>query len=354
LKKQPLVVQTLYAELMEQMLALEAQRSIGNLQGCFTSKKIKGEEFVYFQHSDPGGRKRQTYIGKKGPVIDRVVSRFISQRDAVKEDQDEILRMSAMLRSSGAMTTDASACRVLKAFAESGLFRMGAVLVGTYAFIVTGNLLGVKWGHSALRTQDVDIAGERRIDIAFPQLKADVPRVLEQLEMGFLPVPAFKAGEASTSFKVRGKSLRVDFLTSATRPRDRGPVPIPRFGVAAQPLMFLDFLMENTEYGVAIDGGSVLVQVPAPARLALHKLLVSGERGIAAHAKTEKDLLQSSQLILILAEERPGDLILAWEDAVSRGKGWRRRLDSAMAVLKKHNPEAHSLLSNTVSGSQDG
>lgn len=125
MEKQPLVVQTLYAELMEQMLTLEAQRSIGNLQGCFTSKKIKGEEFIYFQHSDPGGRKRQTYIGKKGPVIDRVLSRFISQRDAVKEDQAEILRMSAMLRSSGAMTTDASTSRVLKAFAECGLFRMG-------------------------------------------------------------------------------------------------------------------------------------------------------------------------------------------------------------------------------------
>lgn len=200
----------------------------------------------------------------------------------------------------------------------------------------------------------MDIAGERRIDIAFPQLKADIPRVLEQLEMGFLPVPAFKAGQASTSFKVRGKSLRVDFLTSATGPRDGGPVPIPRFGVAAQPLMFLDFLMESTEYGVVIDGGSVLVQVPAPARLALHKLMISGERGVSGHAKTEKDLSQSSQLIHILAEERPGDLMLAWEEASSRGKGWRRRLGTGMAVLKKRNPEAHSLLRNAVSGIQDG
>jgi hypothetical protein len=64
LERQPLVVQTLYAELMEQMLAQEAGRSIGDVEGCFTTKNIKGEQYVYFQYSDPGGRKRQTYIGK--------------------------------------------------------------------------------------------------------------------------------------------------------------------------------------------------------------------------------------------------------------------------------------------------
>lgn len=344
MEKQPLVVQTLYAELMEQMLALEAQRSIGNLQGCFTTKKIKGEEYTYFQHSDPGGQKKQTYIGKKGPVLDRVVARFHSQREALKEDRSEIMRMCALLRAGGAMTMDAPSSRVLQAFAESGLFRMGAVLVGTHAVTVTGNLLGVKWTHSALRTQDVDIAGERHIDIAFPYIKADVPRVLDQLEMGFLPVPGFKPGQASTSFKVRGKPLRVDFLTPAAGPRDTGPVPIPRFGVAAQPLIFLDFLMENPEHGVVINGGSVLVQIPSPARLALHKLMLFEERGVNAHTKREKDLLQSAQLIRILAEDRPGDLMLAWEAAASRGKGWHRRLDGGMSALERRYPDVHSLL----------
>ncbi len=295
MERQPLVVQTLYAELMEQMLALEASRSIGDVQGCFTTKKIKGEEYVYFQYSDPGGRKRQTYVGKRGPSLDRVMHRFSSDREAVKNDQNEVKRLCALLRAGGAMTTDSASSRVLKAFAQSGLFRAGAVLVGTHAFTVLGNLLGVKWLHSALQTQDVDIAGERRLDIAFPQVKrADIPQVLDQLEMGFLPVPGFNPGQPSTSFKVRGKSLRVDFLTPAKGSQDTQPVHLPRFGMAAQPLPFLDFLIEQAGYGVIVNSGGVLVQAPSPARFALHKLILFAERGVTAHTKAEKDLLQAS------------------------------------------------------------
>jgi len=333
---------------MEQMLALEAGRSIGNAEGCFTTKTIKGEAYVYFQYSDPGGRKRQTYVGKKGPSLDRVMDRFSADREAVKEDQTEVKRLCALLRTGGAMTTDSASARVLKAFAQSGLFRLGAVLVGTHAFTVLGNLLGIKWRHSALQTQDVDIAGESRMGIAIPHAKADVSRVLDQLEMGFLPVPSFKPGQPSTSFKVRGKALRVDFLTPATGPRDRGPVHIPRFSVAAQPLSFLDFLIENPEHGVIIDGGGVLVQVTSPARFALHKLIICAERGVADHTKMEKDLLQASQLVRILAEDRPGDLALSWEMAAPRGKGWQRRLDRGMALLNQRYPEAHALMRDTV------
>jgi len=349
LERQPLVVQTLYAELMEQMLALEAGRSIGDVEGCFTTKNIKGEQYVYFQYSDPGGRKRQTYIGKRGPSLDRVVDRFASDRESVKDDQNEIKRLCALLRAGGAMTTEGASARVLKAFAQSGLFRMGAVLVGTHAFTVLGNLLGVKWLHSALQTQDLDIAGERRLGIAFPSVeKADVPQVLDQLEMGFLPVPAFDPGQPSSSFKVRGKSLRVDFLTPSRGSKDTGPVPIPRFGVAAQPLPFLDFLMEHAEHGAVVNGGGVLVQVPTPARFALHKLMLFGERGVIAHTKAEKDLVQASQLIQVLTEDRPGDLILAWEAVETRGKGWLRRLGRGIEALKNRFPDVHALMEDIM------
>ena len=38
----PLETQTLYAELVEQLTVLEAQRAIGHLPGCFTLKTVKG------------------------------------------------------------------------------------------------------------------------------------------------------------------------------------------------------------------------------------------------------------------------------------------------------------------------
>jgi len=38
----PLETLTLYAELVEQLTVLEAQRAIGHLPGCFTLKTVKG------------------------------------------------------------------------------------------------------------------------------------------------------------------------------------------------------------------------------------------------------------------------------------------------------------------------
>ena len=90
---------------------------------------------------------------------------------------------------------------------------MDGVLVGTQAFLVLGNVLGVRWGGGSLRTQDIDIAAEATMSIAFPGPGSDIPGVLESLQMGFLPVPQLDPRKPSTSFVVRGKGLRLDLLT---------------------------------------------------------------------------------------------------------------------------------------------
>jgi hypothetical protein len=56
-------VQTAYAELVEQLLALEARRTIGHAPGAIVLKELKGREYYYFQYSVPGGRARQAYLG---------------------------------------------------------------------------------------------------------------------------------------------------------------------------------------------------------------------------------------------------------------------------------------------------
>jgi hypothetical protein len=40
------------------------------------------------------------------------------------------------------------------------------------------------------------------------------PEALDQLRMGFLPVPQLRHVNPSTSFKIRGKQLTVDLLTT--------------------------------------------------------------------------------------------------------------------------------------------
>jgi len=342
MEKLPLETQTLYAQLMENLLAVEARRSIGRLNGCFVTKTVKGSTYFYFQYSDPGGVIKQVYVGKKDALLEHVVGRFISEREAFKPDAEHLQRLCAQLRAGGALVTDTASSRVLKALADSGIFRMGAVLVGTHAFVVLGNLLGVKWTGSSLRTHDLDVAAEPSLTVGIHKTAADVPGVLERLEMGFLPVPPLNAKHPSTSFKVRGKSLRVDLLTPQRHWRKTSPAPIPRFKAAAQPVPYLDYLIEHFERGAVINGGGVLVNVPHPARFAFHKLIVSGERDIAGQVKVHKDLLQAAQVFSVLLEERAGDVMVAWDEIKRRGKGWQRRVSKGLSLMKATYPDEHS------------
>ena len=240
------------------------------------------------------------------------------------------------------MTIDGPSSRVLEALADAAVFRLGGVLVGTHAFIALGNLLGTRWAGAGVRTEDIDIAGERNVSIAVPSLTADVPKVLESLEMGFFPVPGLSPRQPSTSFKVRGRALRVDVLTPQIGSRTR-PVPIARFHTAAQPLPHLDYLIEEPQQAALIAGSGILVNVPPPARFALHKLVVSRSRAATQHAKSGKDLDQAAQLIQILAEDRPGDLALAWESLVNR-KSLRSAARIGVDVLRRRHPEAYAAL----------
>lgn len=338
MQRQPLEVQTIYAELLEQIAAYEASRTIGYTAGSFVTKTVKGQEYYYFQHVGPGGVRRQTYLGRRDAVLDELADRFAQGRVNVAADQRSIERLAALLRAGGAMVTDASSARVLRALADAGVFHAGGVLVGTHAFIVLGNLLGVRWDTS-LMTQDVDTAADPKLDIAVPGISASLPSALDSLAMGFLPVPGLDPMSPTTSFKVRGQSLRVDLLTSAAKGQSR-PVRLARFAAAAQPLRFLDYLIDSPGRAAVVDGGIVAVNVPDAARFALHKLIVAGERPAVMQSKREKDLLQAAQILEVLSTDRPGDLTLAWEALTARGKSWTSRVAKSVSALDRISPAA--------------
>lgn len=333
MQRQPVEVQTIYAELLDQLSAYEASRTVGHVAGSFVTKTVKGQEYYYFQHMGPGGSKRQTYLGRRTPELDDLAQRFEAGRTDATAELESIERLAALLRAGGALMTDTASARVLRGLADAGVFHAGGVLVGTHAFVVIGNLLGVRWA-SSLRTQDVDIAADPRLDIAVPGLESDLPSALSSLEMGFLPVPGLDPQSPTTSFKVRGQSLRVDMLTPSRRNMSR-PMALPRFATAAQPLRFLDYVIEGATWAAAVSGGVVAVRVPDPARFALHKLIVAAERPTAMQTKREKDLQQAAQVLEVLAEDRPGDVALAWEELAARGAGWVRRVARSEPALKR-------------------
>ena len=336
--------QTLYAELMEQLTAIEARRSIGNLKGCFTTKEVKGDTYYYFQYSNLNGVARQVYVGRKSPALDKLVQRFKDEKDLFKPDVEHVKKLCAQIKAGGAITSDSSTARVIKSLADSGVFRLNSVLVGTQAFSVMGTMLGVHWG-THVKTHDIDIATSKRIDIVVPEIKPDVPDTLEKLELGFLPVPSLNPKTPSTSFKVRGSTLMVDILTPSAGESEK-PVFVASLNTSAQPLRFLDYLIAGFEKGAVVNNEGVLVNIPNPARYAFHKLIISQERSIAMHSKTEKDIAQAASIFAILAEDRPGDLLIAFEDIGKHGKRWVSNLSKGQGLLKAKFPvEYRKLLS---------
>jgi hypothetical protein len=340
MERTSLQIQTAYAELIEQLTAIDARRAIGHTGGTFVVKTVKGQDYYYYQHTEPGGVV-QRYVGRRTPVLDRVVARFEEGRALAAVERQRTERLCAQLRAGGALTTDGPSVRVLAALADAAVFRLGGVLVGTHAFVVLGNLLGARWASAGLRTEDVDIASERSLAIAVPAVRTDVPKVLESLEMGFLPVPGLSPHEPSTSFKVRGRALRVDLLTPRVR-RESSPVAITRLAAAAQPLPYLQYVIEEPQPAAVVGGAGVLVNVPSAARFALHKLLVARARPATMQTKAGKDLQQAAQIIEALTEDRPGDLHLAWNALVERG--WARTIRPALAALGRRHPEAQRAL----------
>jgi hypothetical protein len=330
----PESVQTLYAELLEQTIHAEAEAAaIGVRQGTFVSKAVKGGTYWYLQRME-GDRKRQHYLGRESPALLAWMEEVQQARARSATDEAQRANLRSMLAAGGATTESAPVVKVLSLLAESGVFRMGGVLVGTQAFAAYGNMLGVRFEKQSLRTQDVDIAQDRAIGIALSQEASpvNVEQSLTRSGLGFFPVPALDPRLPSTSFKIRGRELRVDFLTPLFGPESAKPVFLPGLGVSAHPLRFLDYLIANPAQAVIVGGSGILVNVPDPARFAFHKLWISARRPVSEQTKAAKDRRQAGDLLEVLLEDRPADLAAAWE-ALSRNASAAKTVRTAISRL---------------------
>ena len=85
--------------------------------------------------------------------------------------------------------------------------------------------------------------------------------------------------------------------------------------------------------------GAVLVNLPDPARYALHKVLIAGEREGAFRVKARKDLAQAAHLLAALWQWRRESLVEAMDDLLSRGQGWRSRFRRGVRTLLEGWPK---------------
>jgi hypothetical protein len=339
----PESVQTLYAELLDQAIQGEAEAAMTAApQGSFVSKSIKGGTYWYLQRME-GDRKRQQYLGRESPSLRAWIDGVREARARLAADADPRARLCSMLIAGGAVTESAPTTRVLALLAQAGVFRLGGVLIGTQALSAYGNMLGVRFEQQALRTQDIDIAQDRAIGIALSIETAplNVEQWLTGSDLGLSPVPGIDGKQPSTSFKARGRDLRVDFLTPLLGRDSEAPVFLPALGVAAHPLRFLDYLIKSPAQAVIVSGSGVLVNVPDPGRFAFHKLWISERRPVSEQTKAAKDRRQAGAVLEVLLRDRPGDVLLAWE-ALHRSpavvKTVRKAVDRLSPELRNELP----------------
>ena len=324
----PETVLTLYAELLDQLRGAEAPAA-----GSFVSKQIRGATYWYFQTVDEG-RKRQRYIGRESPAVREKIRAASEMRSAVSADEQRRRALVAMLAAGGMVRESAPVAMVLRTLDNAGVFRSGGVLVGTQAFGCYANMLGMRFEAQSLRTADIDIGHDPGILLAWDGGSASsVLDELRRAEPAFFGVPGIDSREPSTSFKVRGRDLRVDFLVPASSRSRARPVLLPHFNVAAQPLAGLDYLLDDAIPAAVVGGSGILVNVPQPARFALHKLWVAQQRPASEQAKARKDLRQAGQLIEVLTEDRPEDLRVAMGALQHRAS----MLRAVRAALRKMN-----------------
>ena len=331
----PLGAQTAYAQLLEAALAAGHQRSVADLSGSFARKTVKGATYWYYQYTEPSGKLTQLYVGPDSDAVAHL--RRQKSLPGASARLGPLARSAAAL---GCLEIIPRHARVLERLSEYGFFRAGGVLIGTHAFLAFGNMLGIRWADSE-RTEDVDFAhAGKSVSLALPtnvELNAD--QAIKSLGMGFLPVRSLRTAAGATYLNPREPEFRLDFLTTMHRGGDK-PFNHPRLGVTMQPLPFMEYLLEDLQQAVVFSGDTVvLVNLPSPARYALHKLIVLGERSGAYATKSAKDLRQAGALLTRLKDLRKSDVDRAWKDLLSRGKGWRSRVKPALGRLHKTFPE---------------
>ena len=86
----------------------------------------------------------------------------------------------------------------------------------------------------------------------------------------------------------------------------------------------MDYLIERTAKAAVLGGGGILVNVPLPARYALHKLWVAKNRPVSEQTKARKDRSQARQVVEVLLADRPGDIEEAVDAMQKRPRMWKR------------------------------
>jgi hypothetical protein len=319
----------LYGQLLAQCLHGAAPSGRGL---SFVAKRIRNGKHWYLQLT-VGSKKTQHYLGPDSAAVRSLIEKETLLWKSAASDIATREQLVSMLAQGGAHTANSIDARVFELLERTGVFIAGGVIVGSHAFALYGNMLGISWDSEVTRTQDIDIATDQHVVIAVPNRKVNLRQAIIDSELGFIEIPALDRRSPSTKFRIRGKQLSVDMLTPMIGRASSKPIHITSLDIYAEPVRFLDYLLADSQPAAVVAKAGLLVNVPAPARYALHKLVTAERRVAAFQTKSKNDLLQAEQLVQVLLRDRPGDLRTAWMAAQKQPAKFMQQLRGGMLKL---------------------
>tara|TARA_R110002073_G_scaffold103264_1_gene233827 strand:+ start:2105 stop:3196 length:1092 start_codon:yes stop_codon:yes gene_type:complete len=321
---------------IENVTAHQAEAILGTPGSVIEQTNKDGVRYYTHQFYDGDGKKRQQYIS--GPIgSDDADATADAMRTKIEEVND-LVKTLRMLGREGFILADVKTYATIGALHNHGVFEAGGMLIGSHAYGVLLNKLGVR---AALhKTDDIDIA--RREKLAFEKLpNKNMLEMLRESGVDFVEVPSLKRGAPATSFKKKGRAqFHVDLLVPS-RDETFPTVAVPELGAHATALPYLKYLLAESQPATLLARqGCCEVRVPLPERYAVHKLVVSQLR-TGRGAKSTKDVDQASVLCAALAELHPGAVEEAVE-ALPRKmvKHFRKALPAAQKCLEDVAPQA--------------
>ena len=303
--------------------------AVSDLRGAISLME-RGDKTYVFDKYRLGDKDVRRYLGPLDDEMQRRIERLAKVKDQRDKHKKERTRLTRILRSENVRGVDASTGKMLRAFERTGAFRLGAVLVGTAAFALYEGELGIRITADYTRTLDIDLASFRQLAVGIDEtVSPPLAEVFEDLD--FEPVPGL--GRQPWRWKQSKDGALVEFLTPYTT-GSAEQENITALGIQARALRFMQFLLRDPIDAVAIYREGILVRIPAPERYAVHKLIVAARRMSDDNGlKAEKDRRQAQMLVNVLAEDRPGELFEAFEEAMNSGDRWRDAIETTLGKM---------------------
>jgi hypothetical protein len=315
-------MQTLFAELAQQVTT--APRA-----GTVYERERDGIRY-YYAKIPVGADRIDQFVGRVG---ERGAEAEVESLRRGMASARERRRLVSILKKAGFARPYRVLGATLDAVSAAALFRNGAVLVGTVAYMMMEPLVGHHLPSPTLVTGDLDMAAA---DLA---LRSEPPEnlnaILKRADPTFEPVLQLDPKRPPSRFRT-SEGFLVDLVTPLFRREDTNPMPMQGLGAGAMPLHYMAWLIAEPVPTIALWGPGVPINVPQPARFAVHKLILAKKRDPGSRTKRQKDLAQADALIAALLIDDPYAIEDALVDACSRGqRGWATAINRSLSELKR-------------------